>query len=97
MTKKRPQSVETPKNEKCSYFKLVTETIVPTSEPGVLRHDESNHEGLVSELESRNSKISDGGTLNFELSESRAGIGNNKWIGSFVDHFLCFELKEKLE
>ena len=64
MTKKRPQSVETPKNGKCSYFKPVTESIVPTFEPGVLRDDQSNCEGLVPELESRNSKISDGSTLN---------------------------------
>ena len=52
------------KNENYFYFKLLTESKVPTPEPGVLRDDEHNGRGLMPELGGRKSKISDGGTLN---------------------------------
>ena len=39
------------------------ESILPTIRPGVLRDDESNGEGLMSEFRGRNPNFSDGDTL----------------------------------
>ena len=60
----RPPKILTPKNANCSSFTLVLDSIIPTIRPGVLRDDESNGEGLMREFQGRNSKFSDGGTLN---------------------------------
>ena len=52
------------KNKNCRSFTLVLESINPTIGAGVLRDDESNGEGLMPEFQGRNSKFSDGDTLN---------------------------------
>ena len=48
------------------------ESILPAIRPGVLRDDKSNDVGLMSESRGRNSKFSDGGTLNFDSRSSNS-------------------------